>query len=116
VSGPAAQVAIWELTFDGLGALNSGMTALNTNNFKLTSPNSSTTFYANAAAIYNQAVALVLDPNETFDSSKYVIASNTVPGCQDYIIPNPVPLPGAVLLLSAGLVRLAAYARRRQED
>jgi hypothetical protein len=27
-----------------------------------------------------------------------------------------VPLPGAVLLLSAGLVRLAAYARRRQED
>jgi len=28
---------------------------------------------------------------------------------------SPVPLPGAVLLLGAGLVRLAAYARRRQE-
>jgi hypothetical protein len=34
------------------------------------------------------------------------------------IEPNPpaVPLPGAVLLLGAGLARLAAYARRRQED
>jgi hypothetical protein len=27
-----------------------------------------------------------------------------------------VPLPGAVLLLGAGMVRLAAYARRRKED
>lgn len=29
---------------------------------------------------------------------------------------NTVPLPGAVLLLGAGLARLVAYARRRQED
>jgi hypothetical protein len=29
---------------------------------------------------------------------------------------EPVPLPGAVLLLGAGLVRLAAYARRRREE
>jgi hypothetical protein len=28
----------------------------------------------------------------------------------------PVPLPGAVLLLGAGLVRLAAYARRRRRE
>jgi hypothetical protein len=28
---------------------------------------------------------------------------------------SPVPLPGAVLLLGAGLCRLAAYARRRKE-
>jgi len=27
-----------------------------------------------------------------------------------------VPLPGAVLLLGAGMARLVAYARRRQED
>jgi hypothetical protein len=29
--------------------------------------------------------------------------------------PNPVPLPGAVLLLGAGMARLVAYARRRQD-
>jgi hypothetical protein len=29
---------------------------------------------------------------------------------------NPVPLPGAVLLLGAGMARLAAYARRRREE
>jgi hypothetical protein len=29
---------------------------------------------------------------------------------------DPVPLPGAVLLLGAGMVRLVAYARRRREE
>ena len=29
---------------------------------------------------------------------------------------DPVPIPGAVLLLGAGLARLAAYARRRREE
>lgn len=37
-----------------------------------------------------------------------------LPGSTEYV--SFVPLPGAVLLLGAGLVRLAAYARRREED
>jgi hypothetical protein len=41
--------------------------------------------------------------------------TNYASGGSEGFVNNPVPLPGAVLLLGAGMARLVAYARRRQD-
>jgi hypothetical protein len=47
------------------------------------------------------------------DNFKFIWSPST---CANGPMEGTVPLPGAVLLLGAGMVRLVAYARRRQED
>lgn len=49
-----------------------------------------------------------------FNGLAAVIHVQSLPNSNTYVN-NTVPLPGAVLLLGAGLVRLVAYARRRED-
>jgi hypothetical protein len=64
--------------------------------------------------------AFLRDATTNAKSGKYynVAVLNMVDssGGQHQDMLTAVPLPGAVLLLGAGLARLAAYARRRRED
>jgi hypothetical protein len=48
-----------------------------------------------------------------FQTTSFTYDGRTV--TSDFVGGNPVPLPGAVLLLGAGMARLVAYARRRQD-
>jgi hypothetical protein len=59
----------------------------------------------NTSAYFAAAHIFVQNTTNTTDAVKTGFAGN-----------GAAPLPGAVLLLGAGLCRLAAYARRRKED
>ena len=86
---------------------------LTSGNFQLTSQTLSTsTFAADVLTIYNAALAANFDPSGYVDAHSPPGSDIAYP--QDYVIPNPVPLPGAVLLIGAGLTRIVAYARREK--
>jgi len=115
-----AQVAVWELTWD----YEKG------NPFSLTEGNLQVTGgltddqKAEVKAMYDEALAAIA---LGWDQTNYVLALNPTDealgqweAAQDYVIGSPVPyntvvpLPGALVLLGAGLVRLAAYSRKRR--
>jgi len=115
-----AQVAVWELTWD----YEKG------NPFSLTAGNLQVTGgltddqKAEVEAMYDAALAAIA---LGWDQTGYVLALNPTDEvlgdwqqAQDYVIGTPVPyntvvpLPGALVLLGAGLVRLAAYSRKRR--
>jgi hypothetical protein len=107
----AAQVAVWELTWDT--ALGNPYD-LSADNFRLNSGVSAT----DVKTIYDAAIAHM---GAGFDQSGYVIAHNPVGSIgwvesQDYIIPNPVPVPPSVLLLASGLLGLLGLRWRRARD
>jgi len=105
----AAQVAVWELTWDTAKGNTYNLSA---DNFRLNSGVSATA----VDAIYNAAIAQMVIGG--FDPSRYVIAHNPVGSTgwvesQDYIIRSPVPLPPSVLLLGSGLLGLVGLGWRR---
>jgi len=119
---PQAQVAVWELTWDGLGGAN-----LTSGNFRLTNPNPSATptpqFVTDALAIYNAALAGIA---AGFDQSGYVLATNA--SYQNFVLtppggpppppppPPPIPLPPSVFLLGSGLLGLGFLGWRRKRS
>jgi hypothetical protein len=103
----AAQIAVWELQFD-YAAFGFN---LNANNV-IFAADSNGVLVSDVNAIYTAASTFIATPGN-FPSGEYYFATNV--GQQDFVM-GKVPLPGAVMLLGAGLVRLVAYARRRQED
>lgn len=109
----SAQAAVWELTWD---YSQGNSYSLTTGNFQYFSGLTSAQV-TNIATFYNAALAAVAGGYNP--GSDYLVAVNPVGEqgwslYQDYIIPNPVPLPGAMLLLGVGMLRLATYARRKR--
>jgi len=112
-SAAAAQTAVWELTWDyGQGNPYS----LTEGNFHYRSGLSGTQL-ALVPDMYDAALDAVL--NQGFTGSGYVVAMNPLDetswsGAQDYIIPNPVPIPGSMLLMGTGLLGLGFLGRRKR--
>lgn len=110
---PAAQVAVWELTWDyqyGRGF------SLSTGDFRLNSPTTAT-FVSDVTTIYNAALTGIAGG---FDQSKYVIlhspASSGGTDYQDYVVPNPAhaPLPASLVLLASGLLAIGLLGLKRK--
>ena len=105
-SKPGAQIAIWEVVFDGVGNLDLGDGGFQ-----------STSYVTDANAIL-AAVAL---QNGFSASSQWYLAVNptvaqggtiSTSPYQNYLVPTPIP--GAVWLLGSGLLGLVAVRRRRK--
>ena len=103
----AAQVAVWELTWDTPFNLHDGIFQLNGGVNE-----------ADVTAIYYAALAGM---GASFDQSAFVLARNPIgdptilgAGEQDYIIKSPaVPIPPTALLLGSGLLGLVGLGWRR---
>ena len=106
---PAAQVAVWELTWDGLDGPD-----LNSGDFRLTNPNPTASptpqLVTDAIDIYTAALAGM---GANFDQSKLVLATNA--SYQNFVLtpPGHVPVPPSVLLMGSGLLGLALLGFRR---
>lgn len=103
----AFQIAVWEITYDGNGTLNTG-----TGSFTLGSGGS-----AAAKATANGWLAtLAAQPLGLWNFT--VLDSVDVPGgqraTQDLLVANPVPEPSAYALLLAGLGLVGLMTRRRR--
>jgi hypothetical protein len=104
-----AQLAVWELTWDWGTAYS-----LTTGNFRLNSGSIDT---ALVKTIYDNAKSAVL---AGFNQSGFLLAHNPAgtnnENYQDYVIPNPVPLPPTALLLGSGLLGLVCVGWRRRKS
>jgi len=114
---PAAQVAVWELTWDYQYGRAFSLT---TGDFRLNTPDPVTSQLAmDVTAIYNAALDGI-GPGSTFDSSRYVTLHSPVTAgatdYQDYVMPNPnpTPVPATAVLLGTGLLGLGLLSRRKK--
>jgi len=103
----AAQIAVWEVIFDGIGNLNLGAGGFR-----------SSDYVAQANAI------LAALPSSFSASTQWTLAVNPTVGtaitegayAQNYIVHHPVPIPAAVWLLGSGLLGLVGIRRRRTQE
>lgn len=109
----AAQIAVWELVWDWGTTKN-----FSAGNFQLLAST------ANYTSLFNDANGIYDDALAAFDAgispsilNKYVFASSNGYGIQyqDFVIPDPVPIPGAVWLLGSGMLGLVAIRRRMRK-
>jgi hypothetical protein len=100
------QVAVWELVWDYRHGNAFSLTA---GNFKLNDPNPTTSQFAtDVGTIYTNALNAV---NGGWNPSGYVIVQNDT--YQDFVVPNPVPIPPTALLMVTGLLGLVGLGWRR---
>ena len=103
VNAAAFQIAVWEITYDGNGALNHGADA-----FKLGS-GGNTTAKTTAASWLSS-----LTPLATSAWTFTVLDSRGDSATQDLLVAIPVPEPETYALLLAGLGLLGFVARHRK--
>jgi hypothetical protein len=102
-----AQLAIWELVYDGVGSFNLGPT--------------NGSFYSTSSYIAEANTIWAAKPNSTPVGTGWYLAVNptvnygdtiTVAGYQNYLV--PVPEPSTIILIGLGLCGLGFISRRKK--